>query len=303
MSLAFEHLILDDDVLLIESDLVCEVAILERIVHSPHANAALVDHYRTGMDGTVVTVAGGIITSVIPPHLQTGEFSFTDKYKTLNIYRFSKASCVGPRSRSSSPVMRTIDENCYYELILGIPDLPQEGDDLCRDHRESEKWAEIDDPNDLRIAEFTFSPASSVGSSIYLRRAATWSYDIVDFLFHPQHVLSHAVDEMAEIRLRPTCRACSIIYGSKQEVPVNKKLATFLLCAPERVNVLNGVSTCQILSAPGRAARRQAWVLMPEADLRRDTAGAFLTGATYSDPDPASISSWTSSGAPTPRAA
>src|SRR6266849_4512176 len=72
-ALAFEHLELDDDILLIESDLVCEPAVLERIITSPHPDVALVDRYRTGFDGTVVTVSGGIVTSVIPPHLQLGD--------------------------------------------------------------------------------------------------------------------------------------------------------------------------------------------------------------------------------------
>ncbi len=49
-------------------------------------------------------------------------------------------------------------------------------------------------------------------------------------------------------------------YGSRQEV-LNKKLAVFLLCAPERVNVLNGVSQVYPILAARFAGRR---VLLPE---------------------------------------
>ena len=34
------------------------------------------------------------IISIYPPHLQTTEFNLFDKYKTLNIYKFSKDFCM-----------------------------------------------------------------------------------------------------------------------------------------------------------------------------------------------------------------
>ncbi len=119
MALAFERMTLDDDVLLVEGDLVCDAAVFERIARSPHADVALVDRYRTGMDGTVVTVEGGVITSVIPPHLQSGDFSFADKYKTLNIYKFSREFCQKTFRRLLA-AYAAIDESCYYEIVLGI---------------------------------------------------------------------------------------------------------------------------------------------------------------------------------------
>ena len=98
LALAFEHLVLDEDVLLIESDLVCDSSVFARIAASPNPNVALVDRYRTGMDGTVVTVEDGIVTDVIPPRLQLGTFSFADKFKTLNVYEFSQISAARPSS-------------------------------------------------------------------------------------------------------------------------------------------------------------------------------------------------------------
>jgi len=74
LALAFEQLPLDDDILLIEPDLIFEPAVLTRLLRSPHCDVALVDHYRTGMDGTVVSISNGVVTSVIPPHLQQQDF-------------------------------------------------------------------------------------------------------------------------------------------------------------------------------------------------------------------------------------
>src|SRR3954468_4495588 len=56
MSLALDGMDLDDDVVLIESALIYEPRVLERLLSSAHENVALVDRYRPGMDGTVVTL-------------------------------------------------------------------------------------------------------------------------------------------------------------------------------------------------------------------------------------------------------
>src|SRR5438128_56472 len=100
MALALESITIEDDVILIESDLIFEPSVIRRLLASPHPTVALVDRYRTGMDGTVVTVDDDdVITNVIPPHLQGTDFNFDDKYKTLNIYRFSKEFCQSAFSR------------------------------------------------------------------------------------------------------------------------------------------------------------------------------------------------------------
>ena len=99
MALAFEQTVIDDDIILIESDLIYEPTVIKRLIASKEKNVALVDRYGRGMDGTVVTVENGVISSVIPPHLQDEKFDFSDKYKTLNIYKFSKEFC-NTRSRS-----------------------------------------------------------------------------------------------------------------------------------------------------------------------------------------------------------
>ena len=72
------------------------------------------------MDGTVVTIEGGLVHQVIPPHLQVGDFSFRDKFKTVNVYKFSKEFCRTQFRQLLTFYAQTFDDNCYYELILGI---------------------------------------------------------------------------------------------------------------------------------------------------------------------------------------
>ena len=159
----FEQCDIDDDILLIESDLLYEPAVLRLALDSPHPNLALVDRYRSGMDGTVLALDGERVASVIPPHLQGAQFDFSDKFKTLNIYRFSREFCRSDFRKILTYYASTIDDNCYYELILGILIYMKRGE-IHAASVEGLRWAEVDDPNDLRIAEFMFEPTRQRGS-------------------------------------------------------------------------------------------------------------------------------------------
>jgi histidinol-phosphate/aromatic aminotransferase/cobyric acid decarboxylase-like protein/choline kinase len=236
LALAFEAIEFDDDVLLIESDLVYEPAVIRRAVESRYPNVALVDRFRSGMDGTVVTVTDDLIRSIIPPHLQGPNFDFSDKFKTLNIYKFSKEFCASVFRKLLSYYTKTIDDNCYYELILGI--LIYVGQ--AQIHAEilnGETWAELDDPNDVRVAEFVFDRP---------RRAAVieeafgglWAHNVLDFGFiRNMHFPPGAI--LAEMKGNLPNLLGN--YGSRQTV-LNQKLAWFLLCDPGRLLALNGAS-------------------------------------------------------------
>ena len=153
MALALEEMTIDSDLILVESDLIFDSSVITRLLANKHENVALVDRYRSGMDGTVVTVERGRVTSVIPPHLQHERFDFSDKYKTLNIYKFSESFCNGSFQKLLCYYANVIDDNCYYELILGILLYMQQAT-IHAEVLDGEAWAEVDDPNDLRVAEF-----------------------------------------------------------------------------------------------------------------------------------------------------
>ena len=156
LSLIFNSISIDDDILLIESDLIYDASMIKRIINSSYENVALVDKYKTGMDGTVVQISGDIISNIIPPHLQTENFDFTDKYKTLNIYKFSKEFCNTSFTHLLDYYTKVIDQNSYYELILGILIYIQKAN-IYAEIVDNESWAEIDDPNDFHQANFLFS--------------------------------------------------------------------------------------------------------------------------------------------------
>jgi choline kinase len=226
LALAMQQMSIDQDILLIESDLIFEPNVLARLINSPHKNVALVDRYRSGMDGTVVTVEStkGIITNVIPPHLQGADFNFQDKYKTLNIYKFSQEFCNNTFKKILTYYAQVINDNCYYELILGII-IYMQGGEIFAEILEGEKWAEVDDPNDLKIAKFIFDKSAQkeiLDSSF----GGYWNYDILDYCFirnmyfPPNAILSELKNNLPKLIHN---------YGSKQTI-LNQKLATYLLC-------------------------------------------------------------------------
>jgi histidinol-phosphate/aromatic aminotransferase/cobyric acid decarboxylase-like protein/choline kinase len=236
LSLALNTIDIDDDILLIESDLVYDDSVIGRILASPYPNVALLDRYRSGMDGTLVTVSDGVITSIIPPHLQHENFDYRGKFKTLNIYKFSREFCNQNFRRLLTYYAKVIDDNCYYEMILGILIYVQK-EVIYAEILEGEEWSEVDDPNDLRVCEFVFNKEKRL-PILESTFGGYWAHDIVDFCFI-RNMYFPTPSMLSELKNNLINLVQN--YGSRQDV-LDEKLAYFLLCRRERVHLLNGVS-------------------------------------------------------------
>ena len=120
LALALENLTYEADVILVECDLLFEPHLITELMSHPGRNVALVDHYRTGMDGTVVAIKDGYVNQVFPTASQDVDFNYRDKFKTLNIYRFDKVFCRKTLRPMLSAYAEHVDANCYYEIVLGM---------------------------------------------------------------------------------------------------------------------------------------------------------------------------------------
>ena len=236
LALAFEQTELDQDILVIESDLIFHSSVITQLVKSPSKNVALVDHFRFGMDGTAVVVENGKITQVIPPHLQNETFDFSDKFKTLNIYKFDQEFCESVFKRLLTFYARTLDDNCYYELILGILIYMQSGE-IEAEMVQTDEWAEVDDPNDLDTAAFIFNKADR-RKMLDQRFGGYWNYNILDFAFIRN---MHFPTGSMLSAFRQNLPALLQNYGSKQSI-LNEKLSYCVLYKSDRLQVLNGAS-------------------------------------------------------------
>jgi histidinol-phosphate/aromatic aminotransferase/cobyric acid decarboxylase-like protein/choline kinase len=274
MALALEQFDLDDDIVLVESDLIYEPAVLTKLIKSEHANVALVDRYRIGLDGTVVAVSGdSVITSVIPTTLQDEKFDFSDKYKTLNVYKFSAEFCRNTLRKLLTYYARIIDDNCYYELILGILIYMQQVQ-IHAEILDGELWAEVDDPNDLRGADFAFTPSSR---RHYLESSwgGYWTTPVTDFAFI-RNMYFPTASMLSQLRGNLTELVTN--YSSAQPL-LDRKLAYFLHCQPEHVHLLNGASQLFPMLRRWFPAER---VLLPEPTFG-EYQRAFPGAPTYRD--------------------
>jgi len=274
LALAFEHVSFDEDLLLVEADLVMDVSVLKRLVESPQPNAALLDRHRPGMDGTVVTIEDGIVSSVIPPHLQSATFDFSDKYKTLNVYKFSAEFCKSLFAGLLRYYAQTVDGNCYYELILGILIYLKQARIHAVLVQPGERWSELDDPIDLRVTSWAFE-SDNRRALLEEAMGGYWSFDVVDFCFlRNMYFPTPAI--LSELRRNLPDLIQN--YGSAQTV-LDRKLSWWLLCRPERVAVVNGLS--QIFPWLARRLTGQQ-VLLPQPTFGEYTR-LFPNHLAYSD--------------------
>ena len=236
MHLAFEVFPLDDDILLIESDLVFENAVLDRILTDRRPNVALVDRFQLGMDGTVVTIENGLITNIIPPHLQGADFDFSDKYKTLNIYKFSREFAQTTFRKLLSFYATVYNNNCYYELVLGMLVYMRHAQIFACEVNGA-RWCEVDDPNDLRIADVMFGGRDRL-ADLDASFGGFWNTPVIDFAFI-RNMYFPTSSILADLRYN--LHRLTENYGSNQAI-LNRKLAHFLLVSEDRVCLLNGLS-------------------------------------------------------------
>ena len=196
--LAKEYLLADDS-LLMESDIIFEPSVIEKLVHNPYPTLALVDKFESWMDGTVVRIdENGRIIRLI----DKSRFNFDDineYYKTVNIYKFSKEFS----SKYYVPFLiaysTALGDNEYYEqvlrIILHLQDAPLKALPL-----NGERWYEIDDVQDLDIASGMFAPTEDLYyDAISSRFGGYWRYPkMLDFcyLVNPYFPPQRMVDEI-----------------------------------------------------------------------------------------------------------
>ena len=236
LALALENLTYEEDVILVECDLLFEPHLITELISHPGKNVALVDRYRTGMDGTVVAIKDGYVNQVFPTSSQDMDFNYRDKFKTLNIYRFDRQFCQKTLRPMLSAYADHVDANCYYEIVLGMLSNIPEHRISAQVARESD-WVEVDDPNDLAVARFSFEPWDR-GSILDRSWGGHWSFDLLDFSL-PRNAYFPPAAMLAA--LRHALPDVITGYGSSQEI-LNEKAALFLGCDARRVHLLNGAS-------------------------------------------------------------
>ena len=172
----------ETDTLLIESDLIFDNSLFSKIVNDPYPNLALVAKYEPWMDGTMVCLNS---ENYITEFISKKSFKFSNVehyYKTVNIYKFSKEFLCYNYVPFLEAYSKALGNNEYYEQVLRVITL--------LDHCElkglplnGELWYEIDDIQDLNIAETLFAEKNQL--SLYQKRyGGYWRFpQLIDFCY------------------------------------------------------------------------------------------------------------------------
>lgn len=187
-----------DDTLLIESDLIFDDNLFSLIIDNPYPNLALVAKYESWMDGTMVCIDDEKnIINFIPK--EAFSFSEADKYyKTINIYKFSKEFSRTKYIPFLEAYSKAVGNNEYYENVLRIITL-LDNKELKALPITNEKWYEIDDKQDLDIAEALFAEEKDILRKYYGRFGGYWRFPkMLDYcyLVNPYFPPSKIIDEM-----------------------------------------------------------------------------------------------------------
>lgn len=179
-----KNYLLKEDTLLLESDLIFTDAVLQKIINDQYPSLALVAKYESWMDGTVVTLdEDNNITSFIGK-MQYDYNDINQYYKTVNIYKFNKQFSNTHYVPFLEAYIKAQGRNVYYEQVLkviGLLDKPE----IKATILENETWYEIDDAQDLNIAESLFSVSSEERLiKIQKRYGGYWRYcQLIDFCY------------------------------------------------------------------------------------------------------------------------
>ncbi len=182
LALAKDELV-KDDTLLIESDLIFDDAMFEMIISDPYPNLALVAKYETWMDGTMVRIDGdNNIVNFVPK--KAFNYDEVDTYyKTVNIYKFSREFSEKVYVPFLDAYCRVMGNNEYYEQVLRVITL-LDGANLKALPIGNKRWYEIDDVQDLDIAENIFANEHERLGKYNKRYGGYWRFPkMLDFCY------------------------------------------------------------------------------------------------------------------------
>lgn len=182
LHLAKEYLKADDTVLL-ESDLIFDDVLIKGLIEDKRPNLVVTAKYEQWMDGTVVTVdgAGRILDFIGRDKFQ---YDDVDKYyKTVNIYKFSKEFSEKKYLPFLDAYLTAYGTNQYYEQVLNIFSHIRNSE-LEAFQLNNIKWYEIDDSQDLDIADTMFANDEDILNKYEYHFGGYWRFPhVTDFCY------------------------------------------------------------------------------------------------------------------------
>jgi len=177
--LALKDLEIEDHLLVLEGDVFFEKKLLEKFLEYGSLTSTVLQKYNENLDGSFVEVSQGKVTDWVHKSKRSEDFIIKDKFKTVNIHRFDK-------NFINDYLKPTLKE--HIEKANGTEPIEYIMQDIVKEKKaeiysfdaDDLKWFEIDDLNDLKIAENIFKLIPSL-EEIESFHGGYWKYDILDF--------------------------------------------------------------------------------------------------------------------------
>lgn len=294
LGLAKDYL-LSEDTLLLESDIIFEDGVLRALVDDPRETLALVDKYEAWMDGTCIKVGeDDSITAFVPGR----RFVFEDipnYYKTVNIYKFSRHFSETHYVPFLIAYMSALGENEYYEQVLRVVTMLDDPEIKAK-RLNGESWYEIDDVQDLDIAESMFCPDEDARvARMQARYGGYWRYPrLLDFcyLVNPYFPPQRLMDEMKASFERlltqyPSGMQVNSLLAGKNfgvrqnHILVGNGAAELIKCLMERFTGKVGFVRPTFEEYPNRYDKEKSVIFTPDNDdfsYTADDLMAFFAG-------------------------
>ena len=197
LNLAGEYL-KTDDTLIIESDILYEKAVVDRILESDEECLTFVSRPKPWMDGSIVTLdKDGYINDFIG----ADNFAFQDMdsyYKTVSMYKLSKDYLNKVYLPLLAAYVQAWGNKTHYESALKVVAFKEQRV-LKALVLGNEKWYEINDIQDIDIAESIFAEGDEKLTKYMKRFGGYWRYEgMYDFcyLVNPFFPNQRFMDEM-----------------------------------------------------------------------------------------------------------
>lgn len=178
-----KDVLVEDDTILLESDLVFKPEIISDLVNSCEENLAVLSPFESWMDGTVALIDG---ENNISGLIGKENFNWENKneyYKTVNIYKFSKDFSRKYYIPFLQAYIESYGKNEYYEQVLKVIAF-LDSTNLKAHIVDGRNWYEIDDGADLSIAESRFAPPEKKREKMQKRYGGYWRFpEILDFCY------------------------------------------------------------------------------------------------------------------------
>lgn len=183
LALANDYLV-SEDTLLFESDLIFEESCIDALLDDPRETLALVDKYKSWMDGTCMVLDDeDCIVDFVPGKYL--DYSRRDSYyKTVNIYKFSKHFSKNTYVPFLEAYKKAMGVNEYYESVIKLIAM-LDTKEIRAKRLSGQVWYEIDDVQDLDIAESLFPTDDSNRYDLIMKRyGGFWRYPaLLDFCY------------------------------------------------------------------------------------------------------------------------